>query len=134
MSRFSEKGYHVKENAPVYFTMDMDKTATWFEDTLGWYSNIVERNEDGHGCYGVVFEILPEVELAHLTPFTGIQMFRGEPAKTMISFMQVTDVQALYDYVIASGWTEITEVYQQPWGGKTCTLTTIDGYVINIFQ
>ena len=61
-------------------------------------------------------------------------MFRGEPAKTMISFMQVTDVQALYDYVIASGWTEITEVYQQPWGGKTCTLTTIDGYVINIFQ
>lgn len=27
MSRFSEKGYVVKENAPVYMTMDMDRTA-----------------------------------------------------------------------------------------------------------
>ena len=60
MSRFSEKGYHVKENAPVYFTMDMDKTAKWFEDTLGWYSKIVERNEDGHGCYGVVLKFRPK--------------------------------------------------------------------------
>lgn len=64
MSKFTEKGYHVKENAPVYFTKDMDRTAKWFEDTLGWYSNIVERNKAGEGRYGVVFEILPEVEAA----------------------------------------------------------------------
>lgn len=27
MSRFSEKGYLVKENAPIYLTSDMDRTA-----------------------------------------------------------------------------------------------------------
>ena len=54
MSKFSEKGYFVKENSPIYLTLDMDKTAKWFEDTLGWYSNIVERDSDGNGCYGVV--------------------------------------------------------------------------------
>ncbi len=40
MSRFSEKGYLVKENAPIYLTSDMDRTAKWFEDTLGWYANV----------------------------------------------------------------------------------------------
>jgi len=32
MSKFSEKGYFVKENQPIYFTTDMDKTAKWFEE------------------------------------------------------------------------------------------------------
>lgn len=45
MSRFIEKGYFVKENAPVYLTLDMDRTAKWFEEILGWYYNIVERDE-----------------------------------------------------------------------------------------
>ena len=31
MSKFNEKGYFVKENAPIYLTMDMDKTAKWFD-------------------------------------------------------------------------------------------------------
>lgn len=47
MSKFSEKGYFVKENAPIYLATDMDKTARWFEDVLGWYSNIVERDSNG---------------------------------------------------------------------------------------
>ncbi|MBQ2799727.1 MAG: hypothetical protein IJF09_10105 [Ruminiclostridium sp.] len=41
MSKFSEKGYVVKENAPIYLTLDMDKTAKWFEDVLGWYRAIL---------------------------------------------------------------------------------------------
>lgn len=31
MSKFSVKGYFVKVNAYVYLTMDMDRTAQWFE-------------------------------------------------------------------------------------------------------
>ena len=134
MSRFSEKGYFVRENAPVYFTQDMDKTAKWFENTLGWYSNIVERNEAGQGTYGVVFDMLPEVELVHLAPFTGIHMLCGEPAKTMISFMKVQNIEKMHEYILASGWEQVTDVYLQPWGGKTCTLTTIDGYIMHIFE
>lgn len=134
MSRFSEKGYYVKENAPVYFTKDMDKTAKWFENTLGWYSNIVERNEAGEGSYGVVFEILPEIESAHLASFTGIHMFYGEPKEEVISFMQVQGIERMYEYITSKGWNKITEVATQPWGGKTCRLTTIDGYIIKIFE
>ncbi len=134
MSRFSEKGYVVKENAPVYLTLDMEKTAKWFEDTLGWYSNIVERNNDGKGCYGVVFDMLPEVEHVHLAPFTGIHMFYGQPEERVISFMQVKEIEKMYNYITSNGWNKITEIITQPWGGKTCSLTTIDGYIISIFE
>lgn len=134
MSRFSEKGYFVKENAPVYFTKNMDNTVKWFEDILGWYSNIVERNEQGNGCYGAVFEILPEVEITHLAPFTGIHMFFGEPENRVISFMQVQGIEKMHKHITSKGWDKITEIIIQPWGGKTCELTTLDGYVIRIFE
>ncbi|MDE7400272.1 MAG: hypothetical protein K2N06_12205 [Oscillospiraceae bacterium] len=134
MSRFDEKGYFVMENAPVYLTLDMDKTAKWFEDVLGWYSNIVERNGSGNGTYGVVFDMLPEVERTHLAPFTGIQMHYGQPEPRWISFMQVNCIEKMYGYITANDWDKITEVEIQPWGGKTCDLTTVDGYVIKIFE
>lgn len=134
MSKFSEKGYFVKENAPIYLTMDMEKTAEWFENVLGWHSNIVERDGDGKGCYGVVFDMVPEVELVHLAPFTGFQMFRGIPEPRAISFMQVKGIEKMYDYITSNGWDKVTEIVTQPWGGKTCSLTTIDGYIINLFE
>lgn len=132
MSKFTDKGYHVRENAPAYFSLDLERTTKWFEDTLGWYSNIARRDEGGRAVYGVVYEILPEVELSHLAPFTGLHLFYGEPRTGLVSFMQVTDVEALHDFVIRSGWTEITEIERLPWG-KRCTLTTIDGSTIDIF-
>ncbi len=134
MSRFQEKGYFVKENAPIYLTPDMDRTAKWFEDVLGWYSNIVERDSTGQGAYGVVFDMLPEIEETHLAPFTGMQMFCGQPEPGPISFMQVKEIEKMRDYVTSKGWDQITEVKTQPWGGKTCSLTTIDGYIIKVFE
>ena len=134
LSKFSEKGYVVRENAPIYLTQDMDKTSKWFEDVLGWYSNIVERDDNGNGCYGVVFDMLPEVELVHLAPFTGFQMFCGTPEPRTLSFMQVDNIEKMYEYITSNGWKNITEITTQPWGGKTCSLTTIDGYIINIFE
>ena len=124
MSRFSEKGYFVKENAPVYLTEDMSKTVKWFE----------EINELGNGLYGVVFDILPEIEITHLAPFTGFQLFKGKPEPRAISFMQVKNIEKMYSYIISKGWNQITKVEIQPWGGKTCGVTTIDGYVINVFE
>ena len=134
MSRFGEKGYYVKENAAVYFTKNMDDTVKWFEDILGWYSNIVERDEQGNGCYGAVFEMIPEVEKTHMAPFTGFHMFYGEPSKEVISFMQVQGIEKMHEYITAKGWDKITEIVHQPWGGKTCKITTIDGYIIRIFE
>lgn len=134
MSRFSEKGYYVRENAAIYLTPDMDRTAKWFEEVMGWYSNIVERDSNGRGQYGVVFDTPPEIEATHLAPFTGFQMFAGEPDGGEISFMQVQGIESLYEHVTKSGWDKITPVEVQPWGGKACRVTTIDGYVIRIFE
>lgn len=133
MSRFAEKGYFVKENAPIYFTEDMNKTVKWFEEVLGWHSSIVEKDENG-GLYGVVFDMLPEIEATHLAPFTGFQLFRGKPEQRIISFMQVQNIEEMYSYITSKGWDKITQVETQPWGGKTCSLTTADGYIINVFQ
>lgn len=134
MSRFSEKGYFVKENAAIYMTRNMDRTAKWFKEVMGWYSNIVERDSAGCGQYGVVFDILPEVETTHLAPFTGFQMFAGEPMGGEISFMQVKGIDNLYKYVTGKDWNDITPVEVQPWGGKVCRVTTVDGYAIRIFE
>ena len=134
MSRFSEKGYFVKENAPVYLTEDMSKTVKWFEEIMGWYGNVVEKDELGNGLYGVVFDILPEIEITHLAPFTGFQLFKGKPEPRAISFMQVKNIEKMYSHIISKGWNQITKVEIQPWGGKTCGVTTIDGYVINVFE
>ncbi|NBJ88069.1 VOC family protein [Acutalibacter sp. 1XD8-36] len=134
MSRFSEKGYYVRENAAIYLTPDMDRTAKWFEEVMGWYSNIVERDSNGRGQYGVVFDTPPEIEATHLAPFTGFQVFAGEPDGGEISFMQVQGIDSLYEHVTKSGWDKITPVEDQPWGGKVCRATTIDGYVIRIFE
>ncbi|MDE6442633.1 MAG: hypothetical protein K2L12_07790 [Clostridia bacterium] len=134
MSKFAEKGYYVKENAPIYFTEDIQNTIKWFEDVMGWYSNVVEKDDKGNALYGVVFDILPEIEITHLAPFTGFQVFRGKPEHCVISFMQVQNIDKMYAYIISKGWDKITKVKTQPWGGKTCSITTIDGYIINVFQ
>lgn len=62
------------------------------------------------GHYGVVFDMLPEVERVHLAPFTGFQMFYGEPESRVISFMQVTAIEKMHEYTISKGWSEITEI------------------------
>lgn len=64
MSRFPEKGCFVKENSPIYFTEDMTKTIKWFEEVMGLYSNVVEKDDSGNGLYGVVLDILPEIEIS----------------------------------------------------------------------
>ena len=134
MSKFSDRGYFVKENGPVYFTMDMDRTAKWFEDVMGWYSEIDERNEEGKGCYGCVYSIPTEIAVTHLAPFTGMHLFYGEPRKGVICFMQVQGIEKMREYIISKGWELVTEVVQQPWGGKTFSITTIDSCLINVFE
>ena len=114
MNRFTKRGYIVKENGPVYFTQDMDRTAAWFEEVLGWYSEIDERNSEGKGCYGCVFSIPPEIEVTHLAPFTGIHMFYGSPRQEMICFMHVQGIEKMHHYVKSKGWDKITDIEIQP--------------------
>ena len=104
MSLFTERGYYVKENNPVYFTRDMQKTIDWFHDVLGWYGNVVEQDKNGNAEYGFVFSIPPEIEITHLAPSNGIHLFAGEPVKGLIAFMSVHGIDALYRFVTTKNY------------------------------
>ena len=134
MSKFSERGYVVRENGPVYFTQDMDATLQWFQDVLGWYGDVVARDSAGKGVYGCVFDYPGEVAVAHLTPFRGFHLFPGEPAKGVAGFLMVEGLDALHRIVKAAGWTQITDIQPQAWGARECSITTPDGCVLRFFE
>lgn len=134
VQRFMERGYVVKENVPVYYTMNMDRTAKWFEDVLGWYAGIDERNENGDGIYGCVLSLPNEIHNMTLVPFNGFHMFFGEPLERTVAFMRVDNIDNLYSFVKKNGWTQISEIKTQPWGGKECDVITIDGGTMRFFQ
>lgn len=134
MGSLGERGYIVKETGAVYYTEDMDRTLNWFKDVLGWYGQIEARDEENQGLYGCVNNIPTEIEALHIAPFTGIHMFKGEPMKRMIGFMLVQGVEQLYRYAKSHGWNDISEVVTEPWGAKTCEITTIDGSILKFFE
>ena len=134
MQSYSERGYYVKENAPVYFTPDMEKTCAWFRDILGWYGDIAGRNNDGVAEYGCVFDYPGELIVSGLTPFRGIHLFRGEASKNVVGFIHVQGLEKFRQLVLANGWQEISEIKPQHWGARECSVTTIDGCIIRVFE
>lgn len=134
MSDFSERGYVVKETGAVYYTEDMDRTLKWFQEVLGWYGQIEARDENNEGGYGCVNNLPMEFEALHLAPFTGIHLFQGKPSTNVVAFMLVQGVEQLYQFVKKNGWNQMTEVKVQPWGAKTCSVTTIDGSILTFFE
>jgi AraC family transcriptional regulator len=134
MSKFSERGYIVRENGPVYFTKDMDKTVKWFEEVLGWYGDVVSRYSDGNGDYGCVFDYPSEVAVAHITPFRGFHLFLGEPTTGVAGFLMIEGIDALHQLVKNNGWNQISDIVTRPWGAKECSITTVDGCILRFFE
>lgn len=131
---FSERGYVIRETGPVYYTKNMDETVKWFEKTLGWHYEIDERDNEGNGRYGCVFDLPKEFEMLHIAPFTGIHMFYGEPKGDVVAFMKVEGIEALHQFAVSSGWQDISSIEEQPWGAKMCRVTTVDGYILRFFE
>jgi len=134
MSRFTQRGYIVKENGPVYYARDLEATIRWFERVLGWYGEIDEADPDGKGLYGCVYSLPPEVEAARVAPFTGIHLFRGEPHGGLLCLMEVRGVETLRRYILSRNWQQVTELFEEPWGRIACVVTTPDGYELEFFE
>lgn len=134
MELYGKRGYYVKENAPVYFTADMDTTCKWFRDVLGWYGDIAARDEAGRGMYGCVFDYPGELIVAQLTPFRGIHLFAGEPKEGVVGFIMVQGLDRFHEFVKANGWEQITDIEPQHWGARECRVTTPDGCVLRFFE
>ncbi|MCG8334476.1 MAG: helix-turn-helix domain-containing protein [Proteobacteria bacterium] len=134
MNKFSERGYVVRENGPVYFTKDMDNTIKWFEDILGWYGDIVVRDNEGNGDYGCVFDYPSEIAAAHIAPFRGFHLFSGEPSKGVAGFIMIDGIDALHKHVKDNGWNQISDITLKPWGARECSITTLDGCALRFFE
>lgn len=134
MNDLQKRGYLVRETGAVYYTMDMDRTLAWFTDVLGWYGQIDARDENQIGMYGCVNNIPIEFESLGLAPFTGIHMFHGKPEMRMVGFMKVDGIEKLHAFVVEKGWKEIEDVKIEPWGAKSCMVTTIDGCQLKFFE
>ncbi len=136
IEKINERGYTFAQHAiPVYYTQDMDKTVKWFEEVLGWYAAVVARDENGAGTYGCAGSFPGEIVNAGVSAFDGIFFFPGEPAKARVAWVNVNNLEKLYSYVKNSGWEQITELSPlQPWGGRYCTVTTVDGYTIQFCE
>ena len=131
---FSDRGYVIDEAGPVYYTKDMDKTGKWFQEVLGWYYELDSRDAEGKGLYGSVFNLPHEIDCLHIAPFTGIHMFYGEPKGGVVAFMRMRGIEALNKYVTDKDYKNISEIQEQPWGAKVCTVTTPDGYDLQFFE
>jgi len=48
--------------------------------------------------------------------------------------MKVQGIHSLYEYAKRNGWEKLTEIVNEPWGAKTCSITTPDEYVLRFFE
>lgn len=61
LEKYKNREYSVIETEMIYYSPDMEKTVKWFEDILGWYGNVLDRNEQGIGVYGFVSDLPQEI-------------------------------------------------------------------------
>ncbi len=135
LEAYSERGYYVEENAPLYFTPDMDRTCRWFRDALGWYGDTVAKNDAGAPLYGCVFDYPGELIVANLTPFRGIHLFPGEARRgAVVGFIKIRGLDRFCSLVRENGWEKISAVTEAHWGARECSVTTIDGCVLRFFE
>ena len=112
----------------------MDRTCKWFCDVLGWYGDICGRDDNDIPVYGCVFDYPGELIVANLTSFRGIHLFKGEPNSGEVGFINIQGLNTFHQFVKDNGWNQISDINEQPWGAKECSVTTIDGFVIRFFE
>jgi len=134
MKNLQNRGYQVRDAAPVYFTEDMERTVAWFEQVLGWYSQIDERDKEGKGTYGYVLSVPLFMESAGLVPFVGVHLFRGASVPTTLTFMRVSGIDRMRAHILDSGWTKVTDIVTESWGANTMGITTPDGYLLRCYE
>ena len=66
--------------------------------------------------------------------FRGIHLFSGEPQKGVVGFLLVQGLEKLRAYILAHGWTNVTEIASQPWGADEFSVTTVDGGIFRFFE
>lgn len=77
-----------------------------------------------------------KVELREITEdnLEDIKYFTGEPNTSVVGFIHVQGLDRFHQFVKENGWEQISDIYECAWGGRECSVTTIDGSVILFFE
>jgi len=129
-------GYTVLETAPVMVVADIEATVAWFVATLGWNGGVDARDEQGRATYGCVLLGEGVAVNQRLRPFNGIHLYAGEPPSGgyTVAMVYVSGLDRLRERVKSAGWDQITAIESTAWGSIVCNLTTVDGYVLRVFE
>lgn len=127
-------GYVVLENNAILHTPDMDATARWFEETLGWHGAIDARDGQGKGTYGCLVPDNPRAVTRSTRVFEGIHMFPGKPARNTLVFVRVSGLNALRQLILDRGWPKLDAIHEEPWGARVCHVETPEGYTLKFFE
>ena len=134
LEKYINRGYSVAETEMIYFSPNMDQTVQWFCDTLGWYGNVLDRNEESIGTYGFVSDLPEEIMCSGAIMGRTIHIWQGEASERVVAFIRVKNIKKLRDYVITQGWDKISEICKSEGTSKTCYVTTIDGSVLCFYE
>jgi hypothetical protein len=69
-----------------------------------------------------------------IADFKGFHMFYGEPARRKAGFILIDGIEKLHAFVRGNGWEQITDIETQPWGARSCDITTVDGSIMTFFE
>ena len=87
--KIKQRGYTVGNVGTVYPTMDMDRTAKWFEDVLGWYAGVETKDDNGNPMYGCAMPFNGELVHLGVTDFNGFFLLPGETPHSLVALMEV---------------------------------------------
>lgn len=130
MTRVSQRGYYVKETAPVYFCADLARTCQRFRVVLSWYGDTF-RDKQGTAAYGCIFDYPGGLIVANLTPSGAFTCSAASPPRASWVLRQHPGARRL-------PWFRLKERlgtnYTQRRGARECVVTTVDGTLIRFFE
>lgn len=134
LEKYLNRKYSVIETEMIYYSPDMEKTVKWFEDILGWYGDVFDRNEQGIGVYGFVSDLPQEIMCSGAVKARTIHLWYGDAAQKVVAFIRVNSLEKMRGYVVEQGWDKISGIYESGLSPKTCDVTTIDGSILYFYE
>ncbi|HEV2129137.1 MAG TPA: VOC family protein [Thermomicrobiales bacterium] len=114
------------------FVEDMDRTVDFYRDVLGFE---LARREEGYASVrrgDVILGIGPIAKLpAEGGYFTERRLAQDRGLGVEI-VLEVEDVAAEYEQVVATGWPIVEELQGRPWGLTDFRITDPDGYYLRV--
>ena len=107
----------------TFFVSDMDRSAKFYEETLGLEMKYRYASYVGFECGGVEIGLVPKPA----------EQSKVNPMSPSVTFL-IDDVEKSYGELKKKGVKFIDELHEETWGGRQATFADPDGNIIEIAQ